>query len=390
MSAEQSEVKHEHPTAIADVNTAVAKFDRVAAGIDELKTKYEGVLFDVTTTKGMKEATDARAAIRAPRYEVEKVRKECKAPILALGKEIDARAARITGELLALEQPVHQQITAEEARKEAERKAKIEAERARVAAIQDDIETSLRSVPGMMIGLGAALLDKAIQDVVTIHISAERFAEFTTAASAAKALTLSRLAEMHARQLAHEAEQQRLADERAELERQRIEQAAQADAERERIQAAVAAAEAERQRQVQEEIAKLRAEREHNQRIAREQREAAQAEQARIAAENARLAAEQRRQQEDLQRQQDAIAAQRAELERQQAELVKPFASQVEVSEPVAHITECPFSSTDVSAPTMPSEWQPSADELIWLVASEFGVGHDLAAKWLRDAFGVA
>ena len=82
-------------TAVVEVQNAVAEFDKVAAGLAELKGKYAGVVFDVTTTKGMDEAKAARAAIREPRYEIERVRKAAKAPILKLGKELDDRAKAI-------------------------------------------------------------------------------------------------------------------------------------------------------------------------------------------------------------------------------------------------------------------------------------------------------
>ena len=62
-------------TAIVEVQSAVAEFDRVAAGIALLQQEYAGVVFDVSTTKGLDAAKTARATIREPRYEIEKVRK---------------------------------------------------------------------------------------------------------------------------------------------------------------------------------------------------------------------------------------------------------------------------------------------------------------------------
>ena len=107
-------------TNIEKVSGALAEFSRVEAGIAALTKAYAGVVYDVTTTEGMGAAREARRIIREPRYEVEKVRKDAKAPLLALGKEIDAEAKRITAALLAIEEPIDQQIAAEEARKEAE------------------------------------------------------------------------------------------------------------------------------------------------------------------------------------------------------------------------------------------------------------------------------
>lgn len=476
MSAEASQVTAQaEPTAIAEVNTAVAKFDRVAAGIVELQSKYKGVLFDVTTAKGMKDACEARAAIRAPRYEVEKVRKECKAPILALGKEIDARAAAITTELLALESPIDAQVKAEELRKEEERKARIEAERKRVAEIHariDEIKTS----PAGVANRDAAKMASAIRHMVALEIGSS-FQEFQATAIEAREYALTKLRQMLADREAFEAEQERLRIEREELARQRAEQEqaniearrqialAEAEAKRKR-EAEEAAATAERKRLLDEQLAKLRAQAEEQERAAKEQRENAAAEQRRIDQENERQAelgrarwgeiqaighqvmiatvgrkgvrtggtrecivetlaeteawtvtedkfgpllgaalsartnacdqirtalaafdqaAQQSHFREQLQRQQDALAAERAEFERRQAELAKPVAQVATATEPDSEplLTTEPHPDATIEAVA----FQPSAEDLIGLVSAEYGVGPDMAGKWLRDAF---
>jgi hypothetical protein len=394
MSAEQSEViPAAGPSAMAEVSTAVAKFDRVAAGITELRTKYKGVIYDVTTTKGMKDACEARAAIRAPRYEVEKVRRECKAPILALGKEIDSRAARITADLLALEAPVDEVIKREEQRKEDDRKARAETERKRVQAIQDDIENDLRCVPAAMVGRSAAHIEKALLDVVAIAITAERFQEFARTADQVKTLAMDRLRGMLEQQRTHEAEQERVRAEREALARQRLEQeeanrkqreriaAQEAEAKRKR-QAEEAAAAMERKAKLDAELARLRAEREENERISKEQREAAQAEQRRIADENARRA-------EELRRQQEALEQQRAEVERQQAE-VNRLKNTTEVIVPAGALDGVELQQPPGVIQALPAaakEFEPTANDIINLVASEYGVSFEQALVWCVNAF---
>jgi hypothetical protein len=316
MSGQTAQLEqHAEPTAVESVNTAVAKFDRVAAGLADLQSKYQGVLFEVATPKGMKDALAARAAIRAPRVEVEKVRKEVKAPLLALGKEIDARAASITVELLALEEPVDQQIKAEESRREAEKLRKADAERKRVALIQDAIEQDFRCVPTQMVGQSATTIESHIRSVVAIEITADRFAEFMPGAEAARDAALVKLREMHAKQLAQEADAERLRLEREEFARQ---QAAHDEAnrlQRERL----AEREAERQRLIDEQMNKLRAERAENERIAREQQaqrereDAARREAQR--AEDERRAAEHRRQQQELEAEQALQRARWGEID---------------------------------------------------------------------------
>ena len=420
MSPEQQEVEaqaEQQPSAIADVNTAVAKFDRVAAGIATLREQYQGVLYDVTTTKGMAEACKARGAIREPRYEVERVRKECKAPILALGRDIDSRAAKITQELLALEGPIDEQIKAEEKRKEDERKAKAAAEAARVAAIHERI-AELRGNQLLTPDCGSKLIAEHIDDLQRIAVD-DSFAELRQLAETTKSGALERLGKLLAAAQAHEAEKQRLAAERAELERQRLANEEAARRERERIAAeeaeakrqreaeAVAAA-AERQRKLDEEMAKLRAQREENERAAKAERErlaeerrhqeAAAAERQRIEqqridaeraaaqAEHARIAAENARQAEELRRQQEALEAQRAELERQQAQLAAPVAEVPDATIPDPE----PVLTTEAAAPVAAQEFVPSRIELVAVIAAEYGTSQARAEQWLVAAFGGA
>ena len=133
-------------TELVAVQTAVAEFDRVAAGLADLQARYANVVFDVSTTAGLEEAKTARAIIREPRYAVERLRANAKAPILELGRSLDTRAKEITSKILRIETPIDSQIKADvrrrasvrrrvgvrrrarEARKEAEKQAKRDAE----------------------------------------------------------------------------------------------------------------------------------------------------------------------------------------------------------------------------------------------------------------------
>lgn len=121
-------MKSELQTSIDEVSTAVVQFDKVQAGLAELRTKYKGVLFPVATAEGMRDAKEARLVIREPRYEVERIRKAAKAPVLTLGRQLDARAKEITDALIELESPIDDLIKLEEGRKERERQEKIDAE----------------------------------------------------------------------------------------------------------------------------------------------------------------------------------------------------------------------------------------------------------------------
>ena len=82
-------------TDIEQVGQALTEYSKVEAGLAAFRERHGSTVFDVTTTAGLDAAKDARAEIRAPRYEIERIRKGAKAPLLALGKRIDTEAARI-------------------------------------------------------------------------------------------------------------------------------------------------------------------------------------------------------------------------------------------------------------------------------------------------------
>jgi len=318
----------------------IAAYSPVAAGLAELRHRFDGVVFDVSTTKGDKEARGFRKELVTLRTTLESKRKELKAPALAYAKRIDDEAKTITLEILGLEEPIDAQIKAEEARKEAERAAKAEAERVRVEKHQAVIQY-LRSIPA---GVASAPADKVLAalnelDALDITTALE---EFQGQAQVAKDESLDKLREMHAAAVAHEADQARIkaeqeaeaariAAERAELARLRAEsearerEAAAARAEQERKDrealeaaereqaarlAAERAAQAEelrKQREAQE--AELRAQREAQAKADAEAAAARRAEESRLAAERAEL----RRQQDE------AEAKRRAELEAKHA-----------------------------------------------------------------------
>ena len=125
-------------TDIEQVQGVLAKFSCVEAGLAALRQKHGNVVYAVATTAGMEDAKAARAEIRAGRFAVEKLRKTAKTPLLQIGRRIDQEAIRITEAILEVEQPIDDQIKAEEARRLAEREAKraAEVERLRLEAAE--------------------------------------------------------------------------------------------------------------------------------------------------------------------------------------------------------------------------------------------------------------
>lgn len=311
---------------IPTVVTEIAEYSQTAAALSDLRHRFLGIAFNVSTTKGMDEAKKARQEVKGYRTSLEAKRKEIKAPALERCRLIDDEAKTITAALLELEEPIDQQIKAEEARKEAEKAAKAEVERQRVAAIRVQIET-IKNHAAFAVGKSADAILKILSGVEGFEIG-EDFQEFKPEAEQAKAETLDKLKTLHTAQVEHEAEQARIAAERAELAKLRAEAEAR---ERE-----AAAARAEQERKDRE----ARAEQERKDREAREALEREQAE--KLAAERAAHEAELRKQREaqeaELKAQREAqakadaearaareaeekrLAAERAEIARQQAE----------------------------------------------------------------------
>lgn len=290
--------------------TTITEYSATEAALAGLRTKYESAVFEVTTTKGMTVAKEARAEVRKYRIDLEKERVRIKAPALEHCRQIDSEAKRITAELEALEKPIDEQIKAEEQRKEREKAAKEQAEREARDAMNRRFD-EIRALPLKAVGKTEAEIDEIIAeaqktdtDSFPDNVKAAAVYELKIAIASLKAAKDARYAQ--------EREAAKIAAEREELERLRAEQAA-VQAERERIAAEEAERVAAEARRVEE------LEREKREAIERAEREAREAEQARIDAERA----EQRRKEdaerakaaEKLRKEQEAAAEARAKFE---------------------------------------------------------------------------
>ena len=245
------------------------------------KAEADAVTFDVTTPAGMKTAIEWRAKFRDElRIPAEAARKERKAPILEIGRLLDARAKSLAQEIAPYETRFDAAIQAEEEKRAALKRAKEEAERARVAEIQRRL-AKLQTLPELYT---SALAPEKLAEVIGQLEAALTFdyQEFSDAAEAARQGAIVALRQAHVgalerieretqERLAREAEQarlaaerkaeeerlaeerRRLAEERAEQERQAAERRAadeaRAQEERERVEA---------ERQAQERIAQIR------------------------------------------------------------------------------------------------------------------------------------
>lgn len=299
----------------------IVEYSTTAAALAELRSRYAAP-FDVATAKGMALAKEARAEVRGYRTALETLRKEIKAPALERCRLIDDEAKRITAELLKIEEPIDQQIKAEEQRREAEKAAKARAETARIAAIAARI-SGIRNRVSAVANQPAATIRAEWTQVQALELAPADFEEFMPDAITALNETRAALATVLLERVAYEEEQARLQAEREaeearlKAEREELARLREAETARQTEQARIAAAtrqaedarlKAERERQE----AELRIQRETQQRTEREARQAREAEEARI-----------RQERETMDRQRAELDAQQrafAEAERQRAE----------------------------------------------------------------------
>lgn len=371
--------------------TAVAEYTPIAAALAAARARYQGVVWDLTTTRGNEDARRARRELVSLRTGLEARRKELKAPLLAQAKLVDDEARRITAELLQLEEPIDELIRADERRREEERAAREAAEKARVAGIRERIAAIVAQPVKAARIRSSALLRTAIDTLAAQEIDGS-FEEFAGEARAAHAQSLDAMREMLAAIEAQEAEAARLREEREAQERAAAEAAARL-AEQERI--ALEAQEAEQ--------ARARAERAEADRIAREAREA---EARRLAAERAEFERQQAEARAAQEAQAARLAAQQAEIERQAAELraqqeeaarAAAEAEDVAVAEaePVAepepeptqaHVVE-PAEETEAAAPpAVPHRaTRPSDDQIIAALSMHYRVHETTVISWLLD-----
>lgn len=251
------------------------------AAIAQLAEEYMSLTIqDMNDKKAIAAVHSARMEVKRYRVDVEKKRKELKADALEYGRKVDSEAKRLTEMLL----PIEQHLQGEEDRVQAELdRLKKEKEEAEAAKLQDRLD-AMQAVNG---------------DCPLVYIKSWSDEEFAVALADATdkfQAERERLAQEEADRVFREAElaaerraeEERLAIERAELERQKAEmetdrkkqeaiRLAELKAEREELerqQAELAKqraeVEAEKQRQEQERLAKEKAEREEQQRIERE------------------------------------------------------------------------------------------------------------------------
>lgn len=278
----------------AEHETRLALLAEEAKSIVQIKNK-----------DGREQCHSLMMTLKNARVAIEKAGKAAREDAQAFSKAVIAEEKRLIAITEAEESRLQGLRDKWDADREAERQAKIEAERRRVAAIRERIE-SVRALPLQAVGKSAVEISSIIFSLSTTpdYSQFEEFADefkavrFDAIDKLAKAETAQRNAEVEAARL--KAEREELARLRAEAEARRQEQERIASEERARQEAELA----EARRKQEAELAAQRAE------IARQQaeREAEAARQAQ-ATKDAQDAA------------QAKLDAERAELDRQRAEV---------------------------------------------------------------------
>lgn len=323
--------------------TQIAVYKPIEAGILEFLAKHQNVVHDVTTTKGMDAARRDRAECRQLRVKLEEARVQEKAESLAYGRKVDAEATRIRGIVEPVEDRYDAQIKGEEARKEAEKAEKARLEAERINTLRQRVN-AIAQAPLAAVGKTSDQIAELLDKLRDVDID-DSFEEFRADAAAAHAGSLAQLELSRQAAVAQEAEQARIAAERAELARlrqadearrrddarKRVEEeqriAAERKAEEDRIRAERAIEDERRKQQEAQE----RAEREEQDRARRAEiaaeedraRAGREAEQKRLADERATFEAEQRAVAEAAQREREATAERQRIADEKNAAIVR-------------------------------------------------------------------
>ena len=254
------------------IETQVAEWSATDAGLRAVVETTAGISVEAHAegpAKGYKAVEAARKLLKVHRTAIEGRRKELKAPILELGKLVDAEAKRLTEIVEPREMELAADAKAYEDRLEAERKAeeaRVAAERAEADRLaREKLQSRIDSVQALGGTVDLAYLQTAGDDEIASMLARLRAEKEESEAAAAK-------------EESERAERERL-EAIATAEREAKEAAARAardEEERVRREAAEAEAAAERQRLAAEraEMDRRQAEIDEQERKVREDREA--------------------------------------------------------------------------------------------------------------------
>jgi hypothetical protein len=177
----------------------------------------------ITNPDGYKQVRAARIALKNERLAIQKTGKDARDDATKFSKAVIAEENR----LIALIEPEEKRLGVlqdeEDTRLETERQAEIDREVERQAKLQERV-AELRGNQMLLPTSGANLIAEHIGDLEAIAVD-ESFEEFREQAEVAKTQGLTRLRALHTAAIAHQAEQKKIAEDRAELTRLKAEAA---------------------------------------------------------------------------------------------------------------------------------------------------------------------
>ena len=364
---EQLEVADEIVDAAPELRheLATTEYATVLQGLTAIRKRLADVAYDVKSVKGMGEAKADRYSLVKLRTSLEAKRKQIKEPALQRSRDIDSVAAAIEAEIRKVEEPIDQQIKAEEERKAAEREAERQRAQARVDALQREIAATRAEVMDAIGEPSAAIAERLLR-LRSAEVDEERFGEFATEAKIARLETIEALSQMQTQAVERErmaaeaaiarkreaedlAERNRLAREQADRD---AEQRRTDDAERERLRAENQRLRDEadqRERQARAET-EARAQREREEQEAREQQARAEQEE-RDRAERERIAAQAAREEQEREAERIVMrereAAERRAQEQRDAQTTRIIAAPGRMRALLLRVIDIPTHLTD-------------------------------------------
>jgi hypothetical protein len=183
-------------SAMMDLNT----FDK---DMGELKKEWEGFTADAATPLGMAKLKQGRAAVRDVRYRVPKIVDKTTKELNALKKAVQVRGEEIEAELHGIEDPMHDQIIAEENRK-AEIAVGKERERAERQAELDAMIMNIIKLPLTVVGKSAKEIGEFQSVIEPQEFGAEFQGETLARAKSAKEQALIEIRHLHAQAIVAE------------------------------------------------------------------------------------------------------------------------------------------------------------------------------------------
>lgn len=218
--------------------TEIVSYNPIKAAIAELSFAYSGLVFDVSTPKGMADAKAAYKDINQYNIKLEALRTKEKAESLTYGRLVDSEARRISDQLDAIRLPIKEQIETETKREQREKE-----EAMRLAAERFKAEEQAKKdAEEARMAAERAELTKQREAIEAEHRAARLKIE-----EAERAASLAREEADRAARQAREAEEAKL-----KAERDRIDAEARALAEAKRKEQEVAEAKARAEREAEE------------------------------------------------------------------------------------------------------------------------------------------